>query len=282
MSVRSCAAAALSCLTFLAPSSSAGPAEDGTEPAPLEIIQGAFDRMFNYPSVRTVTFRIHRAGGRVLERDFDIVYKRVDGRGHTLVRFTNPDYLRGSAMLIIERPSGTSDTWLYRPSDRRARRVSTAQRADSFFGSDFTFEDLEHHDWRSFELQRRPDQVEQGRLCYVIEATPRGASQYRRMTAWIEREHLSLLRIDFFQGSGTSPAKTLTVDPAEIEVDDELVKPRRIWLRQNGRDQATEVLFGRIETDAEITERVFTLLRLEQSGRSLYDLVDRMTPGSSE
>lgn len=283
MSARRCAAA-LVCLTFLAPSASGGstPLEDGGEPSALEIIQSAFDRMFNYPSVRTVTFRIHRAGGRVIERELDIVYKRVDGRGHTLVRFTNPDYLRDTAMLIIERPSGTNDTWLYRPSDRRARRVGTAQRADSFFGSDFTFEDLEHHDWRSYGLRRLPDEALQGRRCHVIEATPRGSSQYRRITAWIEREHRLLLRVDFFQGDGTTASKTLTLDAGEIEVDGGLVKPTRMWLRQNGRDQATEVLFERIETDLEITDRVFTLTRLEQSGKSLYDLVDRMSPESGE
>lgn len=283
MSTRRYVAAALVCVSLLGPSVTAGPAvvEDGREPEALEIIQSAFDRMFNYPSVRTVTFRIHRAG-RVLERDFDIVYKRVDGRGHTLIRFTNPDYLRDSAMLVIERPSGTSDTWLYRPSDRRARRVSTAQKADSFFGGDFTFEDLEHHDWRSFALQRLPDAALQGKRCYVVEATPKSSSQYRKLTAWVEREQRALLRVDFFQGDGSRPAKTLTVDPQEIEVDAGRVKPRRMWLRQNGRDQATEVLFERIETDVEITDRVFTLIRLEQSGKSLYDLVDRMSPGSGE
>lgn len=284
MSWRSRAALALSLFGILALSGpgSSSPAEDGSEPAALEVMQDAFDRMFNYPSVKTITLRIHRAGGRVMEREFDIVYKRVDGRGHTLVRFTRPEYLRDSAMLIIERPSGINDTWLYRPSDRRARRVSTAQRADPFFGSDLTFEDLEHHDWKSFDLKKRPNEIEQGRPCYVVEATPRGSSQYRKMTAWIERENLALLRVDFFQGGGASPVKTLTVDPAEIEIDDGLVKPRRIWLRQNGRDQATEVLFGRIETDTEITDRVFSLIRLEQSGRSLYDLVDRMSPSSGQ
>jgi hypothetical protein len=49
-----------------------------------------------------------------------------------------------------------------------------------------------------------------------------------------------------------------------------------MWMRQNGRDAATEVVFERIQDDPEITNRVFSTMRLERSGKDLYKLVERL------
>jgi hypothetical protein len=59
-----------------------------------------------------------------------------DSRGLTLLTYR----YKGS-----ERPSADThndDTWVYSPSLRRVRRISSAQRADAVAGTDFTFDDL--------------------------------------------------------------------------------------------------------------------------------------------
>ena len=155
--------------------------EDAVSPSPLQIVQTAFDRMFNYPSVRSVTLRIHRHGDRVTYRSFDVVYKRIDGLGRTLLRFTEPEYLRGNTLLMLEEEDGRNDTWIYQPELRRPRRVLAGHKGDSFYGSHLSFEDLEHHDWRRFELRRRPDTTLQGKRAFVVEAKTPSDSQYSKM-----------------------------------------------------------------------------------------------------
>lgn len=260
----------------------AEPIEDATARPPLDILQTAFDRMLNYPSVRSVVLRIHRSGDRVIHRAFDVVYKKVGERGQLLLRFTAPEYLRDTALLIVERGDATSDTWLYHPSARRSRRVSTSQKGDAFFGSDLTIEDLEHRDWRRYALRRLPDAAERGRPCHVIEAVARHESPYARIVAWIEREEQVLLRVDFFRGASEAPLKTLTVETEGLVAEGTLLKPRRMWMRQNGREAATEVEFVRTETDARITDRVFSAMRLERSGQDLFELVERQRAGDAE
>jgi len=59
-----------------------------------------------------------------------------DSRGLTLLTYR----YKGS-----ENPASTThndDTWVYSPSLRRVRRISSAQRADAVAGTDFTFDDL--------------------------------------------------------------------------------------------------------------------------------------------
>ena len=59
-----------------------------------------------------------------------------DARGIMLMsyRYKSADLPRSEAK--------NDDTWVYLPTLRRVRRISTAQRTDSISGTDFTFDDL--------------------------------------------------------------------------------------------------------------------------------------------
>jgi hypothetical protein len=251
-------------------------ADSPAEPTPLAILEDAFDRMFNYASVRGVTLRIHRSGRPVSIRRFEVAYAREGDRGRTLIRFTAPGYLRGTALLILEDPDRRNDVWIYQPALRRARRVAASHKGDSFFGSDLSYEDLEHHAWRRFALRRGPDAVEQERQCHVIEATPAADSQYSRVVAFVERERSALLRLDLYRGGAAQPWKTLHVSAADIEEVDGRLQPRRMWMREEGREAVTEVIFERTRGGVRLAREVFAAMRLEHSGESLFELVERL------
>ncbi len=69
------------------------------------------------------------AGGPAVEKPFD-------ARGIELLtyRYKSSDRPRSEAR--------NDDTWVYLPSTRRVRRISTAQRTDAVSGTDFTLDDL--------------------------------------------------------------------------------------------------------------------------------------------
>ena len=257
--------------------------EDVVEPSPLEIVQTAFDRMFNYPSVRSVTLSIHRGGSRVTYRSFDVVYKKIDGRGRTLLRFTEPEYLRGNALLIVEEVDGRSDTWIYQRDLQRPRRVLAGHKRDSFYGSDLSFEDLEHHDWRRYQLRRLPDSTEQGRSAFAVEARPPSDSQYSKAIIVVEKQRLALLRLDLFGAGPEQPIKSLELVADQIQRGPSgNLKPARMLVRDHGRDASTEVLFDRIEDDPRIADQVFGTMRLLKSGEDLYKLVERLRENAGE
>lgn len=277
--MRVLATAAVAGALLLAHASVAAPEEppDAVEPTALQIVQTAFDRMFNYPSVRSVTLRIHRGDSRVTYRSFDVVYKKIDSRGRTLLRFTEPEYLRGNALLMIEEEDGRTDTWIYQRDLQRPRRVIASHKDDSFYGSDLSFEDLEHHDWRRFELRRLPDTSEQGKPSYLVEARTPSDSQYSKVVATVEHERFALLRLDLYGSNSGEPIKSLLLQPDEIEQGEGgVLKPSRMWVRQHGREASTEVVFDRIVDDAKIADEVFATMRLVQSGEDLYKLVERL------
>jgi hypothetical protein len=71
----------------------------------------------------------YTAGGPTVEAPFD-------ARGIMLLSY------RYKASYNPEATSKNDDTWVYVPTLRRVRRISTAQRTDAVSGTDFTFDDL--------------------------------------------------------------------------------------------------------------------------------------------
>ncbi|MDJ0865048.1 MAG: outer membrane lipoprotein-sorting protein [Myxococcota bacterium] len=263
-------------LVAVALAAGAAHAEDARpEDAPLALVRRAFDRSFDHPGVRSVRLRIHRGGRVVSQRSFDVAYRRDDAGGRTILRFTAPEYLRGNALLVVERPDGTNDTWLYQPEERRPRRVGTRQKADSFYGSDLSFEDMEHHRWERFELRTLPAQREADRLCHVVDAFPAADSQYGRLRIWIEQQRLAVLRIDFYRGRREQPIKRLRVDPDDVGELGAWLRVQRLRVEQLGRSAFTEVVFERIEVDPHLTERAFSALRLEREDEDLFEWIGR-------
>jgi hypothetical protein len=210
----------------------------------------------------------------VSRRAFDVAYRRDGELGRSLLRFTAPEYLRGHALLIVDR-GGRNDTWLYQPAERRPRRVGTAQKGDSFYGSDVSFEDLEPPHWEGWLLAALGDGVEAGRTCQLIEATPRVESQYGRLVAWIDRERLGVARVEFFRAGAAEPFKRLRVALATAPEERGFLRIGGMQLEQIGRDARTAVEFTRMEIDPDLAARVFSAMRLERAGEDLFDLAGR-------
>jgi hypothetical protein len=82
--------------------------------------------------------------GRARERTLQVNGLRGQaGAGdRVLVRFSYPNDIAGTGFLVWERPGGDDDRFLYLPALGRVRRITGAERQESFVGSDFTYEDI--------------------------------------------------------------------------------------------------------------------------------------------
>jgi hypothetical protein len=242
----------------------------------------AFERTFQPPGVRRIELRVERSGREVARRVFELAHRR-EGRGaRSLVRFAAPDYLRGHALLIVDAGSGQPpDTWLYQPEERRPRRVGVTQRADAFYGSDLTYEDLERPDWTQWRLATLEAAQEGGLECLVVDAWPPAASQYGRLRVWLATALAGVARIDFFGRAGAQPEagaepfKRLRVDLAGVEEEAGYLRVGRISVEMVGRDARSELLVERIAIDPEIAASVFSATRLEREGEDLFELAER-------
>ena len=85
--------------------------------------------------------------GRVRERALSISSMR-GGPGRpvpgdrSLVRFTHPNDIKGTAFLVWEQADADDERFLFLPSLGRVRRIAGSEAQESFAGSDFTYEDI--------------------------------------------------------------------------------------------------------------------------------------------
>lgn len=127
-------------------------------------------------------------------------FERVGSRGHSraILRFTAPAEVKGVALLVVNHPDRSSDQWMWTPALQRERRIALQDRSTRFFGTDFSFEDLEERDVDQFDYRLIGDEILDGSPCWRIESVPaRGkTSQYSRSEVWVRKDTYAFVRID--------------------------------------------------------------------------------------
>lgn len=117
-----------------------------------------------------------------------------------LVVFSSPADLKGVGFLLHAHTFTNRDLWAYFPDFKRVRRIPTNSQDDSFFGSDFSYDDFsgppELNDY-SFELLR--ETVFDGRPCYVVEVVPNKPRRYTKYISWVDKSVWVPVKIEYYR-----------------------------------------------------------------------------------
>ena len=97
-------------------------------------------------------------------------YERLGSNGESkaVLRFTAPAEVKGVALLIVNHPDRASDQWMWTPAIERERRIALQDRSTRFFGTDFSFEDLEERDVDHYDYRLEGVEPIDGAPCWKI------------------------------------------------------------------------------------------------------------------
>jgi hypothetical protein len=197
----------------------------------------------------TLEMTITNAAGQSLTRE---MRSWSTGDERRLLKFTAPADIAGSGFLRID-DGAVDETLVYLPALDRVRRVAGGQRGESFFGSDFAYEDVEgiDPDDYTFELLR----VDEGPR-YVIEATPTEASgsTYDRLVLEVPEATLIPERVVYYRGD--EAIKELTVPDVRPVGDYVLGMERRMETLDRG--SVTVIRQRDVTLDGDLPDEVFT------------------------
>jgi hypothetical protein len=169
-------------------------------------------------------------------------------------------------ILTIEAQGRGHDSFVYLPSLAKVRRVSTAQRADAFLGSDITYEDLERRRVAEYELISHHVIHHAGESAYAIAATRKQHGGRDRVEFVIAASDAAILETRHFRGRDT-PHRIVSM-PREYMVEQSgHVLPTRIEVNNASRDTRTEVVFQNLVVNPEIDPRIFSIATLDQKRR---------------
>ncbi|NRA01217.1 MAG: outer membrane lipoprotein-sorting protein [Myxococcales bacterium] len=229
-----------------------------------EIVERSREHWNRYDTSVRMKIQVVGRTGRWFERRLEAARVRVEGASRVLIRMLDPPDLRNTRLLVIEKPDGADERFIYLPSSRRVRRIAAAQAGDRFLGSDFSYEDIGLPDLDRRVYERHRDEDWNGVPCYVIESRANDhTARVEGHRSWISREAFVLLRVDY-ERRGTV-TRRLTVAPSELEeFAPGSFLPRRLVMRNLRRGSRTEIWIEEIRLAEDLPREMFSLSRLER------------------
>ena len=95
-----------------------------------------------------VAMRLISKAGNERRREMIMIRKdEADGRNQKyFTYFHQPADVRGTTYMVYKYPNRDDDRWLFIPSINLVQRIAASDKRSSFFGSDFTYEDVSGRD----------------------------------------------------------------------------------------------------------------------------------------
>lgn len=226
----------------------------------------AFDSRFNFDFVQVVELYARSEMGE-LRRTLQLATKRMNGSLHGLGYFTAPVELRGMRMLMIERFDRNDDFFLYAPTQGKVRRISSAQRADAFMGTDLSYEDFERRYVVDYDISMFGRETIQGEETYAIRCKPRYESGHEYAIYYVAELDHAILEVRYFRRGRDGPVKIQRVPRDRMIAIDDHIVPTQMWVENQIRDTVTEVRFSQIRINPSLPDSLFSKSALEVGRR---------------
>jgi len=117
--------------------------------------------------------------------------KKIEGQNgdKSLLTFLYPEDLKGTKLLSFEMIGSDDKQWLYLPSLKRVKRISSHNKSGSFMASEFSYEDISSQNYKNYKYSGQAKEViSNGRHFYKVTRIPRDAnSGYSKQIVWIEK-----------------------------------------------------------------------------------------------
>jgi outer membrane lipoprotein-sorting protein len=199
-------------------------------------------------------------------RERELRFHRFSDRSRkrSMLRILAPEIDRGTGYL--ERHP---NLWMYLPRVERTMRIPPSMMRKPWMGSDFTNDDLVNHssevedyDHRLLGVDPQPD-VAPDLRAYVVEYAPSGDSPvvWPKIVVWIEVEHATTLRREFYDGEGELVRVMHFGGIGEVQ-GRHFPHIWTVWpMREEGRETRIDV--EQIRFDADIDGSVFSTQHLK-------------------
>ena len=180
------------------------------------------------------------------------VFERIGsfGESKAVLRFTVPAEVKGVALLIVNHPDRASDQWMWRPNIGRDQRIALQDRSTRFFGTDFSFEDLEERDVQQFDFKLLADEGS----TWKIESRPRKTSQYAYSYLWVKKENFTLTKVEAYTKKGL----VRLIDYRDFELNKGIWTARTTEVNDVTRKSKTILKFDKLEYNLPLKEDNFT------------------------
>jgi hypothetical protein len=162
-------------------------------------------------SIAGMSMILRNKQGDESRRELRVRTLEVEGDGDkSLSIFDRPADVKGTAFLTFTHKTGPDDQWLYLPSLKRVKRISSKNKSGPFMGSEFAYEDISSQEVDKYTYRYLRDEPCGELECFVIERDPVDPnSGYTRQVVWIDKQEYRPQKVDYYDRKNDL-LKTLT------------------------------------------------------------------------
>lgn len=163
-------------------------------------------------SSSTATLTIHSKKGNDRIREVIMKSKEYEDVTKEVIVFTTPKDVAGVGYLMFEYPEDAdgnkkeSDNWLYMPSMKKTRRISSSgsEGEGSFMGTDFTYEDMGDRGLSKDSFELLGSDTVNGISCWKVEAVSKEHTEKDpRRILYIGKEDFLMYKAEFYDRQNT-------------------------------------------------------------------------------
>jgi len=201
--------------------------------------------------------QVFDAKGKISDKRWTMERLGAHGESKAVLRFTVPAEVKGVALLIVNHPDRASDQWMWTPAIERDRRIALQDRSTRFFGTDFSFEDLEERDVNQYDYALAGDETVDGADCWKIASTPRESksSQYTRSVVWIRKDNYAFARIENY----VKEQAVRRLNYSNIQNVQGIWTARQLEMSDLRRGSRTRLTLDKLEYNVALKDENFTL-----------------------
>jgi outer membrane lipoprotein-sorting protein len=201
--------------------------------------------------------QVFDARGKISDKRWTFERLGSHGKSRAVLRFVAPPEVKGVALLVVNHPDRASDQWMWTPAIERDRRIALQDRSTRFFGTDFSFEDLEERDVNQFDYELLGEEPIDGVACWRIQSTPKRtkSSQYSRSIVWIRKDSYAFARIESYQ----KERLVRRLNYSDIQLVQGIWSARQMEMFDLARGSRTRLTLDKLQYNLPLEEEEFTL-----------------------
>jgi outer membrane lipoprotein-sorting protein len=152
---------------------------------------------------------------------------------------------------------------LWLPAFKKIRRITARKKADSFMGSDISYEDMTTRDLEDYAYELQGEETIEGRTYHVLISTPKLRSAYGRIVSWVDKQNHTIMKEEFYDRSGAL-FKKRAVKYRSLKGYDVLSE---MFMEDVQKKHTTRITFDKIELDTGVDDGLFQEKNLKRLPR---------------
>ena len=181
----------------------------------------------------------------------------------SLIVFNSPKDVKGTATLTYTHKIGADDQWLYLPSIKRVKRISSNNKSGPFVGSEFAYEDLSSQEVEKYTYKFLKAE---GSMLFVEQDPVDPKSGYtRRIATYNKDKGYRLEKVEFYDRKNAL-LKTLTYSDYQL-YKNKFWRAGTMNMVNHQSNKETLLNFSDYQFDADLSDDDFTQVALQRAGK---------------